>query len=98
MAENFIRSANAPTMRAGVMIANVSWNIWNTDSGIVPDTVSTPTPERKNLPTPTNALRLPPSPKARPYPYTVQMRVTMQVMTKHCIMTDRTFLARTRPA
>ena len=33
-AENFIRSANAPQMSAGVMTANVNWNIMNTDSGI----------------------------------------------------------------
>ena len=46
IAENFIRSANAPTMSAGVMMANVSWNIWKTDSGIVPQSVSTSTPER----------------------------------------------------
>ena len=26
-AENFIRSAKAPAIRAGVMIANVIWNI-----------------------------------------------------------------------
>ena len=26
-AENFMRSANAPTISAGVMIANVIWNI-----------------------------------------------------------------------
>ena len=29
-AENFMRSATAPTMRAGVMIANMSWNIEKT--------------------------------------------------------------------
>ena len=27
IAENFMRSANAPAMSAGVMIANVIWNI-----------------------------------------------------------------------
>ena len=35
IAENFIRSANAPAISAGVMIANVIWNIMNTVSGIV---------------------------------------------------------------
>ena len=34
-AENFIRSAKAPAIRAGVMMANVIWNITNTHSGIV---------------------------------------------------------------
>ncbi len=27
IAENFMRSANAPAINAGVMAANVSWNI-----------------------------------------------------------------------
>ena len=35
IAENFIRSANAPQIRAGVMIAKVIWNIMKTLSGIV---------------------------------------------------------------
>ena len=35
IAENFILSANAPQMSAGVMIAKVSWNITYTVSGIV---------------------------------------------------------------
>ena len=30
IAENFIRSAIAPTMSAGVMIANISWYMENT--------------------------------------------------------------------
>jgi len=30
MALNFMRSAMAPTIRAGVMIANIIWNIANT--------------------------------------------------------------------
>ena len=66
IAENFIRSANAPTMSAGVMMAKVSWNIWNTDSGMVPSTVSTLTFDSSTLPMPTKALSAPPSPKARP--------------------------------
>ena len=66
IAENFMRSANAPTISAGVMMAKVNWNIWNTDSGIVPDTVSTPTSDRNSLPAPTKALRAPPSPNASP--------------------------------
>ena len=35
-AENFIRSAKAPAIRAGVMIAKVIWNIMKTYSGTVP--------------------------------------------------------------
>ena len=30
-----MRSANAPTINAGVMIAKVIWKVMNTDSGIV---------------------------------------------------------------
>ena len=35
-AENFMRSANAPVISAGVMIANIIWKVMNTLSGIVP--------------------------------------------------------------
>ena len=35
MAENFMRSAKAPEIRAGVMMAKVIWNIMNTVSGMV---------------------------------------------------------------
>ena len=31
---NFIRSATAPEISAGVMIANMSWNSRNTESGM----------------------------------------------------------------
>ena len=63
MAENFIRSANAPTMSAGVMTANVIWNVMNTVSGIVPLSASTVTPLRNIFESPpTNAF---PSSKAR---------------------------------
>ena len=34
IAENFIRSTKAPTIRAGVMAAKVIWNVMNTDSGM----------------------------------------------------------------
>ena len=34
-AENFMRSANAPAISAGVMIAKVIWNITKTVSGMV---------------------------------------------------------------
>jgi hypothetical protein len=66
MAENFILSAKAPTTRAGVIMAKVIWNITNTVSGIVPERVSLPIPERKAaLRSPTKA----PSPlKAKLYP------------------------------
>ncbi len=43
-AENFMRSANAPQISAGVMMAKVIWKHMNTDSGIVPFSVSTSMP------------------------------------------------------
>ncbi len=36
MAENFMRSAKAPVISAGVMIAKVIWNTTKTHSGMVP--------------------------------------------------------------
>ena len=41
-APNFILSAKAPTTSAGVMIANVIWNVINTVSGRVPESESRP--------------------------------------------------------
>lgn len=35
MALNLMRSAKAPVIKAGVMMAKVNWNITNTDSGMV---------------------------------------------------------------
>ena len=52
MAENFMRSAKAPTMSAGVMIAKVIWKVMKTVSGMVPLIESTSTPARKSLPKP----------------------------------------------
>ena len=49
---NFMRSAKAPTISAGVMIANVIWNVMNTDSGMVPLMESTVTPARNILSSP----------------------------------------------
>ena len=62
MAPNFILSANAPTTRAGVIIANVIWNVINTVSGTVPTNESLLTPFKKaalrspiKFPSPLNA-------------------------------------------
>ena len=33
--ENFIRSAKAPVIRAGVITANIIWNTMNTEAGMV---------------------------------------------------------------
>ena len=46
-------------------MANVIWNVMNTDSGMVPLNESKPIPLRNRLPNPPKkALRLPPSPNA----------------------------------
>ena len=58
-----MRSANPPTISAGVMIAKVSWNIAKTVSGMFPLRESTVTPLKKilsRLPT-----KAPPPLKAR---------------------------------
>ena len=63
--ENFIRSANAPVIRAGVMMANVIWNVMKTVSGIVPLIDSLPNPFRNaELKPPTKAFAAPPSENA----------------------------------
>ena len=59
MAENFIRSANAPTISTGVIMANVIWNVINTDSGMVSVNESTDKPLKNALlKPPTNEFRL----------------------------------------
>jgi hypothetical protein len=57
-----MRSANAPSISAGVMIANIPWNMTNTYSGMVPDSESGVTPARPtfavspmNIPSPLKA-------------------------------------------
>ena len=66
MAVNFMRSAKAPTMSAGVMIAKVIWKIIKTLSGMVPLRASTVTPIRNTLlRPPVKALRAPPSVNAK---------------------------------
>ena len=52
IAENFMRSANAPAIKAGVIIANVNWKVTKTVSGIVPESESTPIPFRNMVPSP----------------------------------------------
>ena len=50
MAENFIRSAKAPAIKAGVMIAKVIWNIMYTVSGMVyTEALSVPAPRVNGL-------------------------------------------------
>jgi len=46
MVEKRMRSAKAPTISAGVIMAKVIWNITKTDSGMVPDTESSVSPAR----------------------------------------------------
>ncbi len=57
-AENFMRSAKAPTISAGVMMAKVIWKVMKTLSGIAAVRLSTVTPFRKAWPRlPTNELK-----------------------------------------
>jgi hypothetical protein len=55
-----MRSAKAPTMSAGVMIAKVIWKVMKTVSGIVPLSESLPTPARNALESPPQYLPSPP--------------------------------------
>jgi hypothetical protein len=65
MAENFMRSAKPPTTSAGVMMANVIWNMANTVSGSLPLTAARSTPARPSLPKPPyQACSAPPWPNA----------------------------------
>jgi hypothetical protein len=49
IAENFMRSAKAPAISAGVMMAKVIWKVTKTVSGTVPDSESMPTPRSSTL-------------------------------------------------
>ena len=98
MAENFMRSAKAPVISAGVMIAKVIWKVMNTDSGMVPLRESLPMPARNRFPSPpTKALRSPPSLKASEYPMTIHSTVIRQAVAKLCMTVDSTFFLRTMP-
>ncbi|MNW16070.1 hypothetical protein D3C71_2147980 [compost metagenome] len=58
-AENFMRSAKAPTISAGVMIAKVIWKVTNTPSGMSPTKLSGVMPARNaRLKPPTKLLKL----------------------------------------
>jgi hypothetical protein len=67
MAENFMRSAKAPAMMAGVMMAKVAWYIRKTFSGTVLASSCTlprkPAPKARDSP-PITPLRSPPLVKA----------------------------------
>ena len=66
-AANFMRSTKAPTINAGVMTANVIWNVKKSDSGMSPTIPSNPTPRNNALPKPPmTSFAPPPSPNARP--------------------------------
>ena len=66
IALNFILSANAPTTKAGVMIANVIWNTINKLSGIVPDAESRVRFDKKKASVP--PIKEPLPVKAKLYP------------------------------
>ena len=104
IAENFIRSANAPAISAGVIIANVNWKVIKTVSGIVPERVSTPIPRKNMVPSPPTKevsvncpASIPTVLKARLYPQIIHTIVISPVNAKHCISTERTFWTRTSP-
>ncbi|MNI84270.1 hypothetical protein D3C73_1411600 [compost metagenome] len=57
--ENFIRSAKAPAMSAGVMMAKVIWKVTNTPSGMSPTRLSDVMPAKNaRFRPPTKLLKL----------------------------------------
>ena len=95
-----MRSAKAPVISAGVMIANLSWNRANRSSGIVAASagcVAPPTPRnmKKVSGLPTRPWML--SPKARLNPTTIQRIVMIPMATKLWNIVEMTFLVRTIP-
>ncbi len=90
---NFIRSAIAPVMRAGVMIANISWKATNTTYGIAPSL-----PERSWSAKKSNPPQKPlPAPNATLNPMADQISVTIPMQKKFCMIIPSTFFARTMP-
>ena len=100
VAVNRIRSAKAPLISAGVMIANLSWKSAKSRSGIVGDRRGsgasvTPRNNTKLNGLPTTPPRL--SPNARLKPTTIQMTLTTPRAMKHCNMVEMTFFGETIP-
>ena len=98
-AENRMRSAMAPVIRAGVMIANMSWNAMNESGGIVRpsnpvgNTVfASCSHARSKLP-----IHLLSPENASEYVSTAQTIDTSPRQKKFCISMPSTFLARTMP-
>ncbi len=94
------RSANAPVIRAGVMMANFSWNSAKSISGMVgarSGWVSPPTPlnMKKVRGSPISPWML--SPKLRLNPTTTHSRLMTAMAMKLCISVDTTFFSRTMP-
>ncbi len=106
-AENFRRSAVAPVISAGVMIANVIWNAQNSTNGMVKkarklsgcDSLSRAGPTsfiQANSKLPMNPP-LPASPNAKLNTTASQSTPRMPIAKKFCMSMPRTFLLRTMP-
>jgi hypothetical protein len=98
-AENRMRSATAPVIRAGVMMANISWKAMNASGGIVSSsnpvgntTFASRSHARSKLP-----IHLLSPLNASEYVTTAQMIVTSPRQKKFCMSIPSTFLARTIP-
>ena len=97
-AENFMRSATAPVIRAGVMIANMSWKARNVSGGIdsskpVGDVAAASRNQARSR-FPIHLL----SPlKASEYVSAAQITLIRPMQKKFCMSMPSTFLARTIP-
>ena len=92
-AENFILSAIAPVIRAGVIIANINWKAQKSSAGIL----DTRFPSLSDIFFKRIYLKLPinPStsgPKAKLYPNNNQIIATIPMQTKLCIIIESIFV------
>ena len=102
--ENLILSANAPRISAGVMMANIHWNMTNVSSGISPVVnVLMVIPWRNALSNPPimapnglpDSIKL--VPNAQLYPKATHNILTTPTMSNVCMMILNIFFWRTNP-
>ena len=107
-AEKRTRSANEPVIKAGVMIANLSWNIEKTSKGTVSLSAASPVPRvtvpsltlsnmKKESGLPINPQPPTSWPNASPKPTKTQTRLITPSAITLCSMVETTFLKLTMP-
>jgi hypothetical protein len=94
---NRARSAIAPLISAGVMIANISWKAANPNVGTVPVRLSMVTPLNPSAPSPPSRPEPTSEVKARLYPYSTHRTLTTAIVAKLIMSMFKTLFARTIP-